>query len=499
MIKVLTCEQMKKADSYTINKLGVPSKTLMERAGEKVSQVALGVLDNLQNKKVLVVCGSGNNGGDGYTIARILSLKGYYVSVYQVDKAKSKECVEASKEYLGQVFDKLNFENDFGLIIDCIYGTGFHGEPDEKGKKAINFINNSNAFVISCDIPSGLNGDNGKCTIAVRANLTVAIGALKLGHILNDGRDFCGNIKVEDIGIKLPEDNYTTVYQEENFAACFNPRKSNSHKGTYGKVCVIGGSEYYSGAPLMSISALKAGCGYLQVCVPDCIFPYFIGKYPEVILSKMSSKNGIFDFDKNSVKVLKEIANSYDAIAIGMGCCVNKEIYKIVAYLLKHFKGTLIVDADALNSISSNKVNVLKKKKCKVIITPHVREFSRITKKRVEEIVANPISIARDFAKKYGVTVMLKSNSVIITDGENTTINIDGTPALSKGGSGDVLAGLVASICARREDILLNCSCAMYVLGKSAQSLAQTLSDYGVCASDIILEIPKIINKLSSI
>lgn len=495
-MKVLTCEQMRTADNYTINSRGVASLTLMEKAGERVALVAEKALFGLKNKKVLVVCGSGNNGGDGYVAARILSQKGYYVSVFSVFEPKSDDCVKTSRTFTGEVYSELGFENSFGLIIDCIYGTGFHDAINQTARAAVDFINNSDAYVISVDIPSGLNGDNGKGDCYVCADCTVAIGELKYGHVLNDGKDACGRVCVEDIGIIVEGDNYAEIYSKDELALCFAKRKSNSHKGDYGRVSVIGGSEIYSGAPLMGVGALKAGCGYLQICVPDCIFPCLIGKFPEVILKKMPSKKGALKYDK---KCLDDIIKTSDSIAIGMGCTTSVEIYKIVKHLLKSFKGTLIIDADALNSVAKFGLSVLKNKKCKVIITPHVKEFCRLTKKNSDEITASSVKTAKEFATKYKVNVMLKSNTVIITDGDKVVLSSDGTPALAKGGSGDVLAGLVAALSARISDKILVCACAMYILGKSAETLSKTLSEYGVCASDLILQIPKTINELISI
>ncbi len=492
-MKVLTSEQMRTADNYTINALGVPSFKLMERAGERVAAAAEKALFGIENKNILVVCGSGNNGGDGYVAARILSQKGYDVSVFSVFSPKSDDCVNASKLFKGKVYNELCFKNSFGVIIDCIYGTGFRGRLNKAAKDTVDFINDSDAYVISVDIPSGLNTDNGKGDCYVLADCTVAIGELKLGHVLNDGKDACGRVVIEDIGISVSDDNYAEIYSKDKLALCFAKRKSNSHKGDYGKVTVIGGSEIYSGAPLMSVSALKAGCGYLQICVPDCIFYYLIGKFPEIILKKMPSKKGVLKFDKKS---LDEIIKTSDSIAIGMGCTKSAEIYKIVKYLVENFTGTLIIDADALNSIAEFGLNVLKNKKCDVIITPHVKEFSRLTKKSIDEITDNPVILAKEFAAEYGVTVMLKSNTVIITDGDKVALSVSGTPALAKGGSGDVLAGIVAALSARLKGKILICACAMYILGKSSEVLEKTLSEYGVCASDLILQIPKTINEL---
>lgn len=244
------------------------------------------------------------------------------------------------------------------------------------------------------------------------------------------------------------------------------------------------------------MSALRAGAGYVRLCVPDCIFSPLIGKYPEAILQKMPSKNGLLAYDEAA---LSEIAAQSDSIAVGMGCCKDREIYRIVRYLLEHFTGTLVLDADALNSLAEFGVNALENRRCTVILTPHVKEFSRLCQTTVQEVCENGTALARAFAKRYGVTLMLKSNATLISDQSRAAVSSAGSPALAKGGSGDVLAGLTAAIAARTDDTVLACACASFILGESAVSLSQMLGEYGVCASDLLQEIPKTVKKLESL
>lgn len=497
MKKILTCEQMRMADAYTIRERGVPSLTLMERAGEKIAEIAKRTLARLQSGRVLVVCGSGNNGGDGYCAARILAEQGVDVSVFAVFAPGSEDCIAMRRRFTGAVYENTDFEKDFALVIDCIYGTGFHGAAEGAAEDAIKWMNGSGAFVLSADIPSGLNGDNGTCAgAAVRADMTAAIGELKAGLLLNDGRDLCGKIEVCDIGIQASRKGYAFMYEEAELASLFAKRRSNSHKGNYGRVCAIGGSEEYSGAPLLSVSALKAGAGYFRLCVPDCIFAGLMGKFPEIILHKMPSKGGSLVFDRDS---LEYVARQSDSIAVGMGCTKSRNIYEIVRYLLENFSGTLVLDADALNSLSEYGVDALKNKACRVVLTPHVKEFARLIGKTTEEVVKNGMTLAERFAAEYGVTLALKSNTTIVTDGTITALNTAGSPALAKGGSGDMLAGLVAALCARTDDHILACACALWILGESGVAAAEILGEYGTCASDVLAQIPKTAKRLEKL
>lgn len=491
---VLTNAEMRAADEFTMES-GVSSRTLMERAGKAVAKLAEKALSYLSEKSVAVVCGSGNNGGDGYCAARILAKKGFSVVVFEAFPPKTVECQLENARCRTPRINTL--KKGYGLVIDCLYGTGFHGTLNERAAQIVKEINESGAFVLAADIPSGLAGDNGLCAgEAVRADMTAVIGEFKAGHLFNDGPDLCGELRVCDIGIDLPENDYMRMYAPKDLCALFPKRKCRSNKGDYGRVAILGGSERYSGAPLLGMSALRAGAGYVRLCVPDCIFSPLIGKYPEAILKKMPSKNGVLAYDEAA---LSEIAAQSDSIAVGMGCCKDREIYRIVRYLLEHFTGTLVLDADALNSLAEFGVNALENRRCTVILTPHVKEFSRLCQTTVQEVCENGTALARAFAKRYGVTLMLKSNATLISDQSRAAVSSAGSPALAKGGSGDVLAGLTAAIAARTDDTVLACACASFILGESAVSLSQTLGEYGVCASDLLQEIPKTVKKLESL
>ena len=496
MFNVLTCAEMREAEEYTFREKGVSAQDLTERAGVKIADTATEILEKLADRSVLIVCGSGNNGADGYSAARVLSKNGAHVSVCAVFKPKSEECIRQSKHCPVPVHAFSTVKGrKFGLMIDCIYGTGLQGEIPAHAAEVISYINSSRAHVLAADIPSGLNGDNGLIgKIAVCADTTVAVGALKTGLLLASGRDCCGEIKVCDIGLAYPTRQYAHVYGKE-LVTLFPKRKSCSDKGDYGRVSVIGGSESYSGAPLLSVGALRVGAGYLRICVPACIFDGLAGRYPEAILTKMLSDGGVLAFDKTA---LQEIIKQSDAIAVGMGCCTDSAIYDTVVFLLQNFKGTLVLDADALNSLARFGTDVLKTKKCKVILTPHVKEFARLCGKTVEEVVAGGVPFAKKFAADYNVILMVKSNGTIITDGKRVAVNAVGSPALAKCGSGDVLAGLVAALAVRTENKILGCACASWLLGMSASLAAADLSEYGVLATDVIKYLPQAVKMLQN-
>ena len=474
MERILTVEQMKSADKYTINDLGISEQELIERAG---LAVASEITRRFKGGRVLVCIGKGNNGEDGKVVARVLSsIHGFSVSTLTVSNGIFKM-----------------FENKFDIIVDCIFGTGLNKAVEGKYYQAIEYINNSGAFVVSCDIPSGLNADNGyPMGISVKANLTVAIQEYKVGHFINDGQDYCGQTVVKDIGISIWGEDYVRRVTKEDAQKYFPPLKRNVHKGCFGKTVVVGGSKAYSGSIILSknaLCALKTGNGYSAVCVPDSLFNAYVGIAPECLIHTLKDKDGSIVFDKDGLDKLF----AYDSIAFGMGIGVSEEIYKSIGYILKNYKGNLVLDADALNTVAKYGKDILLDKACKVLITPHIGEFSRLTGLNKEEILSNAINSAKSFANEYKVTVLLKNAVSVITDGETVYLNTYGCSGMAKAGSGDVLSGLTAGILSKKRDFLESVCVSAMIFGLAG---SKRENDYTLTASDIIENLPKVINDL---
>ena len=250
MDTILTCAQMRAADKYTIEELGVPSLTLMERAGEAIADRAERALGLRGGKRVLAVCGGGNNGGDGFVAARLLAERGYTAEAYVLPGKNSPDCAAVRAKFKGKVHAALPQEK-YDVVIDALFGTGFHGEPQGEAAAAIGWIEQSGAFVISADIPSGLDGDTGEAGLCVRACETVTIGEYKAGLLLGDGPDVCGEIVRADIGISLPADGYAVRFSAAELSHTFPPKKKNSHKGSYGRATILGGCLEMAGAALL--------------------------------------------------------------------------------------------------------------------------------------------------------------------------------------------------------------------------------------------------------
>ena len=465
MERALTNSQMHAADEYIIKILGVPSETLMQRAGVALADVVEKKAREINARSVLIVCGTGNNGGDGYVCANELLTRGISVKVYAFDGKLSPDCTREKERYKGGYSAHISG----AIIVDCIFGTGLCREVSGVYAEIIKAINSSGAFVISADIASGLNGDNGLITgTAVKADLTVAIAEYKVGHFLNDGLDHSGEIIKKDIGITCPDDKYACVNYKCVFGNYFSARRRNTHKGSYGTANIVAGSEKYVGAAVLSIEAmLKSGCGYVKLTTCEKLKYSLVSKYPQVIFT-----DGI---DLNA-----------DCIAIGMGCGVSEELYKKIELLLCNYSGKLLIDADGINSLAKYGVAILKEAKCEVLITPHIKEFSRLSGLTIDAILNDPVLSAKSFASKYGVKILLKSSASVISDGQSAYINIRGTTALSKGGSGDILSGFICGSIARGLSVIDGALCGAETLGIAAEISSKQKTDYCATAKDII-------------
>ena len=495
MTNILTNEQMRTADRYTINEKGVFSLTLMERAGEALACAVENALD-LRGKKirmrVLCVCGGGNNGGDGFVCARILRERGVDTDVVFFASKMSVDCKENYEKYLsvgGKVWEKVPSAG-YDLVVDCLLGTGCKGElkaPIKEAVLAINALKKEGAVVISADIPTGVDGDNGKINGgAVEADKTVCIGEIKAGVYLRDGIDFSGEITSVDIGIELPEKEYAKRIDTKDVAELLPKRKRNTHKGAYGKTALVVGSERYAGAGFLAICAcLRSGVGYTTAFLPKNLIKAFTLKAPEALLCEIND-GGRVAFNEENFKNLL----GYDCVLYGSGLGVDEEVAKGASYLLENYKGKLILDADGINALAKyNKEELsalFKNKKCGVLLTPHIKEFSRISGESVDDILEKGLYAPVEFAKKYDVHLLLKNAVSLLTNGTDILVNVAGTAGQAKGGSGDVLAGLIAGLCGSGLSLFDSAMAGAYLCGTSAEIATKTHGEYSLIASDII-------------
>lgn len=474
-----TIAQVREADNAAIT-AGTSVETLMERAGAALANAVQGAMRRLGVDDVLFVCGGGNNGGDGFVAARILQEQGEDVAVLSLAQKHSPACAAAKNSFHGETVG-LMMRRRYALIVDCVLGTGLKSAPTGDAAALIEYINNSGAYVIACDIPSGLFENGVALAPCVKADETVSMGLMKNALLLSDGADVAGEIQVADIGL-MPLAGGAEVWESGDVRTLFPKRKSNSNKGSYGSAVIIGGSAGSGAGFLAAGACLKSGAGYTKLYFPQEIYPHAVGKLLACILREFHA-------------VEREMLDA-DCLAIGMGAGTSENLYHTVYKLLTSYQGTLVLDADALNSLSEYGKTVLQKKTCKVVITPHPKEFSRLIGVGVGEVLSGAVTLAQEFARTYGVTVVLKNNRTVITDGTRVAINTTGSPALAKGGSGDVLTGLLAGTCARGVEPYEAAVASCFVLGRAGELAAKALGEYSVDATDIIDFLPDSIKNL---
>ncbi|MBQ4510653.1 MAG: NAD(P)H-hydrate dehydratase [Clostridia bacterium] len=493
MQNVISVENMRKSDKYTIDNI-TPSLVLMERAGKAVfSSVKW-------SGKAAIICGTGNNGGDGYVLALEMAKNNLDCEIILVKDKFSPDgkyyfskCKELNIPYI--IYNESIDLNKYDFIVDCIFGTGFKGDVNGIEKEIIEKINSSNAYTVSVDINSGLNGDNGLTSLCVISDLTVSIGTLKAGHILNMAKDKIGKLINKDIGITVIDKSYSLL-ENDDIKSIIKIRKSYSHKGTYGYVSLIGGSIEYSGAIKLaniSSSAVRSGAGVVRLCVPNSItngvLPYIL----ESTLYPLSDKNGSIAFNQEELDIL---INSSKVIAIGMGLGTKGENEKILTYLINNYKGILIIDADGLNTLAKMDLD-LKNLSCKIVLTPHPKEFERLSKIPMSQVNENPIKYSMDYAKNNNVILLLKGTATIVTDGENTYLINTGCPGMATGGSGDVLSGILSGICASNDASLIeNVAAGAYINGIAGEIAKDKSNDISMSAYDTASSVKEAITKI---
>ena len=494
MIKVVSNENMRKSDKFTIeNKIS--SRELMFKAGKAIYESVS------WKGKIGICCGSGNNAGDGYVLASLLKENNYDVDIiilsekfsddgkYYFDLALEK-CVKII--YLNDDYNKDLFK-EYDILVDCIFGTGFKNELTGKYKDVISKINESKKYVVSVDINSGLNGDNGLASLCVHSNLTVSIGYYKTGHFLNMAKDVMKAKINREIGIELIENAYELI-EENDIKKLFLERKNYSNKSTYGYIALMGGSKDYSGSirlSLMANCAMRSGAGVVTVAVPESIEAVLSSKILESTILCMKDLDGHIKFDKET---LDKIIAKNRVIAFGMGIKNNQDTKESLEYLLENYSKTLIIDADGLNALAESNSNLLQNAKCKVILTPHIKEFSRLTKLEIKEINQNPVAHAIYYAKNNKVIILLKGPTTIITDGEKVYLVDKGCAGMATAGSGDVLSGILAAIASYNEnDLLLATAGAAYINGLAGELAQEEYGDISMIASDTVNKIGKAI------
>lgn len=494
--------EMQLLDQYTIEKLRLPGAVLMENAG---AAVAMEIMKDFPDKgtKILVLAGSGNNGGDGFVIARRLYDAGYDVKLmccvgeekvkgdarlhYNVYQNRELPMVECNAAYI-QWAD---------VMVDALLGTGGKGSVREPFRSLIKKVNGAGKFVYAVDLPSGVNADTGEVVdLAVQANKTVTFVLPKKGFYLQQGPHYVGEITCVDISVppSLVEElqfALPKLIDEDMAREALPKRPAHGHKGTFGHVLVVGGCRQYVGAPIYTAkAAFHSGAGLVTLAVPESIYPLAAVQASECLLLPLQDEGGAISASAFTEDMID--FSSFNVVAFGPGLGRQMDGASLLGQVMKRLTGqTLIIDADGLY-FSRDILKELTAYKGHVVFTPHPGEMSSLTGQSVMEIEKSRLETAERFAKEHGISLVLKGHRPIITTpaGEQF-INPLGNDALGKGGSGDVLTGLIASFIAQGALTKEAVIAASYYHANAAEHLGKEWSTYGVTPLDLIEYIRK--------
>ncbi len=497
-MKIVNRTQMNHIDHSASLRYQIPSLLLMEHAAHEVYLKMK--LSLFKTSRIGIVCGSGNNGGDGFALARLLYLDGYDVSLYFVGNL-DRFTSDAAINYQACVALEIPFVEDikgFTVIVDCLFGTGLCRDIQGDYAKLIHTINDSNAYVVSIDIPSGIDCDTGKVLgCAIQADITYTMQCGKIGLYVYPGRLYSGKVEVVDIFIpkSLIEECESQMHliEKKEMVKMLPNRQTHSHKGTYGKVLCIGGSLGMNGAISMTAkSAMHSGCGMITCAVPESIANLVAGVVMECMTIVLPDKEGHIAID--AVEVLKPRINDYDVILVGCGIGRSEDIVALLRVVLDS-NALVVIDADALYAYEKIMKEYAHRKQ--VILTPHMKEFAAIYHVDVKDVVENSVRYALSFAKEYPeTTLVLKSETTLIVKQDQLYVNTYGNSGLAKGGSGDVLAGIIAGMLAQKKEALSSACLGVFLHAYSADILVKKKSEYSLCPSDIIEILDELLHTL---
>lgn len=484
MERIVTGKEMKALDAYTIEQIGIPSLVLMERAGLSVTEAMK--QEHVPLEKILVLCGSGNNGADGVVAARILHLSGYCVDVSILGNQEHftqemKKQIDIGKKY-GLSFVNTFHLHEYTTIVDAIFGVGLSRAVSGKYKEVIESLENYKGKIVAVDIPSGICANTGEVLgCGVKADLTVTFAYKKAGLCFYPGAAYAGKIVKADIGIyehedfNFKEDIFASEKQDLNVFS----REPDGNKGTFGKILLIAGSKGMFGAAYLSgMSSMKTGAGMLKVCTCEenrILFSCF----PEAMLLTYWEDTEISDLLESSLSWA-------DAIGIGPGIGISPQAEQLLEYVLLHSEKPLIIDADGLNLLK-NHLDSLKAYQGPVLLTPHLGELSRFTGISPGEWKKNPLNITKTLAKELSAVLICKDARTVISTPEGTCyINLSGNDGMATAGSGDVLTGILTGLLAQGYSPVQAARLGVYLHGAAGDLAAEKLGRAAMLASDII-------------
>ncbi|MDD5932236.1 MAG: NAD(P)H-hydrate dehydratase [Oscillospiraceae bacterium] len=501
-MKLATAAQMKELDQRAMEEEGIPSLELMERAAEGVARGALSLLPEKKGKyRAAVFCGSGNNGGDGIAAARLLFLAGLQVRVFLVgsyekltpdameETGRLSECGVELERFDPGDLGQTAYARGCHVLVDAIFGVGLSREisTDSLFGAAVRLINECPGKVISADIASGVAADSGKVLgCGVRADKTITFTTKKIGQVVGEGADLSGRVEVWDIGIpaglagSMPCPVQTV---EPAFARWALPkRKAGGHKGDFGKVLVVGGAVGYTGAPYLAASAaVRSGCGLVFLGVPESIWPAEAVKCVSAMPFPLPEKNGQLSY--KALGPVQEKLAGCGVLALGPGLGRGQQAARLALELLEGTEKPVVLDADGINALEGH-IDVLDRRRGRVtILTPHDGEFARVG----GDLSGGRLEAARGFAAAHSCVLVLKGHRTLVAGPEgNVLVNTTGNSGLAKGGSGDVLTGVIAALLAQGASPIQAAGLGVWLHGRAGDLAAARLTPYAMTPGDVV-------------
>ncbi len=513
---VVTAEEMRELDRLTIEKYGVPSLTLMERAGEGVFKATLERFPKAVKKGVLIVVGRGNNGGDGLVVARYLKKKRIPCEVVLLNQKEnlSRDSAENLRAYLkfkGKVSqvkgDPLSLLSQkfkgHGILIDAILGTGLKQEVRGLYADVIEAMNASGLPIVAVDIPSGLDADGGRpLGVAVQAEATVTFGYPKLGQVVYPGLSYVGDLAVVDIGIhpKAVEEVsiHTDLLEEEEVHWLIPSRKPDTHKGTYGHLLVMAGSRGKTGAAIMACrAAMRVGVGMVTLAAPRSLNDIFAGALVESMTEPLEETSEE-DLEAPNDRFWTRLLDKKSALLFGPGIGLKEGAKSALWWLLRNLEIPWVIDADGLNHLAGE-TSRLHSAKTPPLLTPHPGEMARLIGSDTATVNRDRVGIARAFALEHRCYVVLKgARSIIATLDGKVYINPTGNAGMASGGMGDVLAGILAGMLSQGLGVEDALKLGVFLHGFVGDRVAETKGEMGMIASDVVEALPRGIKDLQT-
>ena len=489
--------QMKAADQYTIQKLGVPSLELMEHAAQACVQVLEDEKVDLSN--VCVVCGSGNNGGDGFAIARILQNNRYSVETFCVGNPEhyteeTQEQMHRLQECGGKITYGMPQEDSYSVVIDAVFGVGLSRKVEGRYRQVIEQMNRMRGTKFAVDIPSGLSATTG-CILgcAFKADYTVTFQLKKIGLELSQGRTMAGRVIVPDIGISTDsiceDQEIVRTAGKDIYRKMLPDRPEDSNKGTYGRLLVIAGSKGMAGAAYLNAhAAYMTGAGLVRIYTSSDNREILQTLLPEAIITT---------YEEYNKEELLSLLTWADGVCIGSGLGMSRLSEKILKTVIEYVKVPCLIDADGLNLLAENNNYLNQMAERRFVITPHMKEMSRLTGTPVEELKADRIQILKDFISRYRITCVLKdSRTLIASEEKGIRMNLTGNSAMAKAGSGDVLAGVISGWMVQGKEAEDAAELGTYIHGLSGDLAKFEKGVYSVMARDLIEYLSQALMKL---